>query len=141
MKRASLVQTLLLAASLFFSRCARQPLRIAPPRANATQSAWVDLRPQMEIRIQNAYYRDGSPKRGIDGYLGTESAHFQVRGRGLKLLAVENLLKPHPREQPPVQELIPESQRRYARYRYFYAVVFNHRGNIRGSVLLGGGSF
>jgi hypothetical protein len=40
-----------------------------------------------------------------------------------------------------VQELIPPSQRRHARYRYFYAVVFNHRGNMRGSVLLGADSF
>ena len=134
------MQTLLLTASVFSSCCARQPLRIAPPRANATQSAWVDLHPQMEIHIQNACYRDGAPKHGIDGYLGTETARFQVRARGIRLLAVENLLKPHPREQPPVQELIPESQRWYADYRYFYAIVFNHRGNIRGSVLLGGGS-
>jgi hypothetical protein len=91
----------------------------------------------MQLRIENAYYRDGLPKHGINGYLGTETAHYQVRARGIRLLSVENVLKPHPREQPPVQELIPASQRRYAHYRYFYAVVFNHRGNLRGSVLLG----
>ena len=94
----------------------------------------------MELRIQNAYYRDGLPKQGVDGYLGTETAHFQVRERGVRLLSVENLLKPHPREEPPVQELIPPSHRGFAHYRYFYAVVFNHRGNIRGSVLLGAAS-
>lgn len=141
MNRRSAVAMLFLVWFLFSASCARrQGARITPPRANAAQSGWVDLRPQMELRIQNAYYRDGFPKHGIDGYLGTETAHFQVRARGFRLLAVENLLKPHPREQPPVQELIPESQRRYANYRYFYAVVFNHRGNIRGSVLLGGAS-
>jgi hypothetical protein len=94
----------------------------------------------MQLRIENAYYRDGFPKHGTNGYLGTETAHYQVRARGFRLLSVENVVKPHPREQPPVQELIPAAQKRYPHYRYFYAVVLNRRGNIRGSVLLGAGS-
>jgi hypothetical protein len=36
--------------------------------------------------------------------------------------------------------LIRPSQRRFRRYRFFYAVVFNQRGNIHGSVLLGDAS-
>jgi hypothetical protein len=55
----------------------------------------------MELRIQNANYRDGFPKHGTDGYLGTETAHYQVRNRGVRLLSVDDALRPHPREQPP----------------------------------------
>ncbi len=133
MTRSPFVVAILLCAS-----CARRPaVPFAPAGIKATQSNWVDLHPQMQLRIENAYYRDGFPKRGVNGYLGTETAHYQVRARGIRLLSVENVLKPHPREQPPVQELIPVSKTRYAHYRYFYAVVFNHRGNLRGSVLLG----
>jgi hypothetical protein len=101
----------------------------------------VDLRPRMELRIENAYYREGEPKRGIAGFLGTEIAHYQVRtNRGLRLLAVESAVAVRPRDQGPVQELIRPSQGNFRKYRYFYAVVFNKRGGIRGSVLLGGGS-
>ena len=131
---------LLIVLFLCASCARRHVVAVAPPRLNATQSNWVDLHPQMQLRIENAYYRDGVPKHGINGYLGTEIAHYQVRARGVQLLSIENVLKPHPREQPPVQELIPDSQKRHPHYRYFYAVVFNQRGNVRGSVLLGGGS-
>jgi hypothetical protein len=133
MKRAAALLVLLCSAC-------HHAVRITPPRAGATQSDWLDLQPAMQIRIQNAYYRDGFPKHGVDGYLGTETAHFEVRTRGIRLLSVEDLLKPHPREQAPVPELIPASHRGFAHYRYFYAVVFNHRGNLRGSVLLGAAS-
>ena len=101
----------------------------------------MDLRPLMELRIENAYYREGEPKRGIAGFLGTEIAHYQVReNRGLRLLAVQSAVAVRPRDQGPVQELIRVSQMRARRYRYYFAVVFNKRGGIRGSVLLSGGS-
>src|SRR5258708_3696708 len=95
----------------------------------------------MELRIENAYYREGEPKRGIAGFLGTEIAHYQVRAnRGLRLMSVESAVVRRPRDQGPVQELIRASQGNFRKYRYYYAVVFNKRGGIRGSVLLGGGS-
>ena len=130
------------AAVILFLFCAacHHAVRIAAPRAGAAQSGWVDLEPAMQLRIQNAVYRDGFPKHGADGYLATETAHFEVRGRGIRLLSVEDMLKPHPREQAPASELIPASRRGLAHYRFFYAVVFNHRGNVRGSVLLGAAS-
>jgi hypothetical protein len=108
-----------------------------PPGVGATQSNWVDLIPQMQLRIENAYYREGLPKHGTVGYLGTETAHFQVRRSGVRLLSVGSPVTPRPADQAPVQDLIAVSQRRFARYRYFYAVVLNRRGNLRGSVLLG----
>jgi hypothetical protein len=100
----------------------------------------LDLRPQMELRIENAYYRDGVSKRGFAGYLGTAIARYQVRPNGLRLVSVQSGLKERPAGQPPVQELIRASQRRYRHYRFFYAVVFKQKGGTRGSVLLGAGS-
>jgi hypothetical protein len=38
----------------------------------------MELRPQMELRIENAYYRKGMPKRGLDGFLGTEIARYYL---------------------------------------------------------------
>jgi hypothetical protein len=133
-----MLKTALLIMIVLCASCARRlAAPVTPAGLNAAQNSWVDLHPQMQLRIENAYYRDGFPKDGIDGYLGTETAHYQVRSRGVRLLSVENLLNPQPSEQPQVQELLPDSQRHYIRYRYFYAVVFSHRGNIHGSVLLG----
>jgi hypothetical protein len=114
--------------------------RLATSASHSTQPGQysVDLVPHMELRIENAYYRDSMPKRGTAGYLGTATARFEVRGRsGLLLLSVQSALTRPPRDQPPVQELILPSQRRYRLYRFFYAIVFNQRGNLHGSVLLG----
>src|SRR5580700_7738422 len=48
---------------------------------------WVDLRSQMELRIEAAYYREGSVGRSPADYLGTEIARFQVRSNGRLRLA------------------------------------------------------
>ena len=121
--------------------CRHAVRTLQAPKTNPVGSGWVDLRPRMELRIENAYYREGEPKHGIAGFLGTEIAHYQVRpNRGLRLLSVESAVTRRPRDQGPVQELIRASQRNFRKYRYFFAVVFNKRGGIRGSVLLGAGS-
>ena len=133
----------LVLALLSCSACAsRHPVgSLQAPKNNPVGSGWVDPRPRMELRIENAYYREGEPKHGLAGFLGTEVAHYQVRpSRGLRSLSVESAVAVRPRDQPPVQELIRHSQENYRKYRYFYAVVFNKRGGIRGSVLLGAGS-
>src|SRR6185312_1780507 len=99
---------------------------------------WLDLRPRMELWIENAYYREGVPKHGLNGFLGTEIARYRVRSQsGLRLLSVQSHLKRRPRDQAPVQQLIQAAQKRRAHYRFFYAVVFKRKGNIRSSVLLG----
>jgi hypothetical protein len=123
---------------LFSVSCAPRHAVSTAVQVKPVQGGWVDLVPRMELRIENAYYRDGMPKRGSAGYLGTETARFQVRPKGgLRFLSIQSALPQRPRDQLPVQELIRTSQRRYHNYRFFYAVVFNHRGNIHGSVLLG----
>lgn len=99
---------------------------------------WLDLRPRMELWIENAYYREGAPKRGLDGFLGTEIARYQVRPQtGLRLISVQSHLTRRPHDQPPVQQLIRGPEKRYRHYRFFWAVVFKRKGNIRSSVLLG----
>lgn len=99
---------------------------------------WLDLRPRMELWIENAYYREGAPKHGLNGFLGTEIARYQVRLQmGLRLISVQSHLKRRPRDQPPVQQLIRDARKRRRHYRFFYAVVFKRKGNIRSSVLLG----
>ena len=107
------------------------------PRPDAAHGLWVDLRPQMELRIENAYYREGAVKHGIVGFLGTEIARYQVRPRGLGLIAVEATLPQRPRDQPPVQQLLRTSHMHYRYYRFFYAVVFSKRRETGGAVLLG----
>src|ERR1019366_6164180 len=110
----------------------------AAPGANGAPAEWVDLRPQMKLRIENAYYREGAPKHGLQGFLGTEIARYQVRPeRGLRLVSVESVLAQRPRDQPPVQALMRVVQMRYRYNRFFYAIVFSQKKETSGAVLLG----
>ncbi len=102
---------------------------------------WVDVRRPMKLRIENAYYREGAPKRGLTGFLGTEIAWYAVRPKtGLRLISIQSGLVQRPGDQPPVQQLIPPSQMRHRRYRFFFEVLFNRKDELRGAVLLGTGS-
>ncbi len=124
---------------LFMSCAARRPIASSSvARTNAPQGNWVDLVPQMELRIENAYFEQGAPRQGFSGYLGTEIARYQVRrDRGLGSLGVQTPLAQRPSNQPSAQELIRPSQRRYLKYRFYYAVVFTQKGAVGGPVLLG----
>lgn len=102
--------------------------------------SWMDLHPWMELDIENAYYKQGAPKRGLDGFLGTESVRYQVGPQGgLRQLSVQSM-KQRPADQPPVQQLIGGPQRRYHYYRFYSAIVFKRNGRTSGSVLLGANS-
>ena len=99
---------------------------------------WLDLRPRMELRVENAYYEAGAPKRGLNGYLGTEIAQYQLpRNGGLHLLSVHPMAQ-RPADQVPVQDLLIAAQQKHAHYRFFFEVLF--KGSARGSVLLGAAS-
>jgi hypothetical protein len=101
--------------------------------------SWMDLHSRMELRVENAYYQQGAPKRGLNGYLGTESARYTVRPQGgLRLLSMRSM-KERPPDQPPVQRLIARPQKHYRYYRFYYE-VFLKRAGARGSVLLGANS-
>jgi hypothetical protein len=97
---------------------------------------WVDLRPLMSLHIENAYYKEGAPKRGLNGFLGTEIASYRVEPK-LKLVSVESKLERRPSDQAAVQDLIGPVQRRFREHRFFYQVVFKVKGESRGAVLLG----
>ena len=104
-------------------------------------SAWVELRPEMELRVENAYYREGSTRRRLADFLGTQVAHYQVRRNGtLKSLTAETSLKEQPASQPPVQSLVSATQTRYRYHRFFYEILLNRKSELRGAVLLGASS-
>lgn len=92
----------------------------------------------MGLQIENAYYKRGVPARGLEGFLGTEMAHYEVTTQGLRLLSVQSM------EQPPegavaVQDLIAPTQMKFRYYRLYFEIMFPN-GNTHGSVLLGANS-
>ena len=104
-------------------------------------SGWVDLRPRMELRVENAYYREGVAKRGLTGFLGTEIARYQVRSSGaLRQISIESKLTERPADQPPVQQLLRASHQRYRHQRFFYQVLLDRKSDVRSAVLLGAAS-
>jgi hypothetical protein len=102
---------------------------------------WVELRPLTELRVENAYFREGAPKHGLANFLGTEIARYQVLATGeLKQISVESRVEQRPSDQPAVQQLLSEPQRLYHRHRFFYQVLLNKKSDVRSAVLLGGES-
>ena len=102
---------------------------------------WLDLHPKMRLRMENAYYRAGMPKHGIEGFTGTEIALYRVRENGtLHLLSVESKVAELPADQPPVKQLLPSRQMHFRRHRFFLAVKFSKRGDAAPSVLLSANS-
>ena len=98
---------------------------------------WVDLQPPMQLRVENAYYREGASKRGLDGYLGTEIARYQVEPNGhLRLLTTQHM-KDRPHDQQPVERLMPSFVQRYRYHRFYFAILFRRNATARGSVVLG----
>ncbi len=97
---------------------------------------WMDLRPDMVLSIEDAYYQPGVSRRGLNGFLGTEAAEYKVRSHGgLQLLSVRSL-KGRPYGELAVQQLIPRSQQHHRCFRFYYEVFFKRSGDSRGSVLL-----
>jgi hypothetical protein len=106
-------------------------------RIPAPGQGWLDLRPPMQLRVENAYYREGAPKRGLDGYLGTEIARYQVESNGTLHLLSTQPIKDRPHDQPPVERLMSSFTRHYRYHRFYFAIVFKRNAAGRGSVLLG----
>jgi hypothetical protein len=128
------MKALLLAVLLLSVSCVKPHWKNQIP---APGQGWLDLRPPMQLRVENAYYREGASKRGLDGYLGTEVAYYQVQPNGHLRLLSTRLMKDRPRDQPPVDRLMPQSMRRYRYHRFYFAIVFKRNAAGRGSVLLG----
>jgi hypothetical protein len=102
---------------------------------------WVDLRPDMGIRVENAYYREGAARRGLENYLGTEVARYRVSpSGGLRQVAFEASLERIPSDQPAVQLLLTPAKLRFHFHRYFYQVFFKRRDRPVAAILLSAGS-
>jgi hypothetical protein len=121
------------------------PFPEVPARYAPTGQGWVDLRPHMGIRVENAYFHEGAKKHTVDEFVGTEAAEYGVGANGsLRLAEVQSkglghgVLEQHPKDQPRVQDLLPETLARYRFHRYFYQIVFSRaEGQVSGAVLLG----
>ena len=99
---------------------------------------WVELRPLTQVRVENAYFREGAPKHGLANFLGTEIVRYQVLATGaLKEISFDSRLAQRPPDQPPVQQLVSESQKIYHCHRLFYQVLLSKKSNVRSAVLLG----
>jgi hypothetical protein len=98
---------------------------------------WMDLHAGMELFIENAYYLPGMSRRGLNGFLGTETARYKVQSHGGLQLAAVQSMKDRPSGQAPVQQLIHPFQMHYHYYRFYYEILFRRSGEMRGSVLLG----
>ncbi len=100
---------------------------------------WIELRSLMELRIENAYYEKGASRRGLEGFLGTEVARYEVGSHGLRLLSVQSM-KERPEGDAPVQDLIPPTQTGFRYYRLYFEIIFRRNNNSHGSVLLAANS-
>lgn len=99
----------------------------------------IDLKPLMQLRIENAYYTPGSSRRGLEGFLGTEIGQYEVTSAGLRLLSFQPM-KNRPESDLPVQRLISERELAFHHYRLYYEIVFARKRDSHGSVLLGADS-
>jgi hypothetical protein len=98
---------------------------------------WMDLHPGIVLHIENAYYQPGASRRGLEGFLGTETAEYQVRPNGTLHLRSVRAMQDRPAGQLPVQQLVSEAQRSFHQHRFYYEILFRKAGAARGSVLLG----
>lgn len=101
--------------------------------------SWVELRPLMELRIENAYYLPGASRQGLKGFLGTEVARYEVSAKGLRLMSFTSMAHRPPRDLP-VQQLIAPAALRWRVYRFYYEVFFPGSKETHGSVILGADS-
>lgn len=94
----------------------------------------------MELQVNAAYYREGSPRRSLADYLGDEIASYEVGANGsLSLKSASSLPagKQPPRDQPAVPLLIGRSNASSRYHRLFFRVVFSQTGSPRQAILLG----
>jgi hypothetical protein len=103
--------------------------------------AWVDLRPHMQLRIENAYFQPDAPERTLKYYSGTESVRYRIARNGaLRMVSFEPVLARRPQAQPAARDLVPPLMARFHCHRYYYQIAFRSEGDERGAVLLGANS-
>jgi len=91
---------------------------------------WVDFREDMGLQVQYAMYEQGAERKGLKGFLGTETQRYLWRrGRWRRLKG--------PKEG---EALSPVERLRGNFQRFFYAVKVNRVGSTHSSALLTGDS-
>ncbi len=106
-----------------------------------TGPAWVELRPRMQLRIEQAYFREGTKERNLANYLGTEIVRYSAGSNGvLRQISLQSGVTERPTSQPPVQRLLRSRQNRYRLHRYFYQVLVNRQTGKQNAILLSAAS-
>jgi len=113
---------------------------VSAPRLPVPGGMWVDLLPGTYAKVENAYFRDGAPRTGLEGYIGTQTARFVTdKQRGLRLITTSAAI-PLSGGQVAADNLVRSGERNYRFYRYYYAIAFKRNGDSSGAVLLGANS-
>jgi len=99
----------------------------------------LDLSPLMGLRIENAYYQKGASRHGLTGFLGTETAQYELTAEGLSLESAQPMTG-RPESDVPVQQLIPESQLHFREYRLYLEIFLPGSAGTHSSALLGANS-
>ena len=135
---------MLIATALLWSACAPHRATVQLPASGKGGAPdWVDLQPGMELRVEGAYYREGTPRIGLADYLGSEIARYEVTPRGaLRLVSVSSFVteqrgKTQPRDQPAVNTLVRRRDPAYRHHRLFFQVVMSRNRTIRPAILPG----
>lgn len=134
---------MLLGAAILSCACAMHRATIQPSVGDGSAPSWVELQPGMELTVEGAYYREGSPKISFADYLGAETASYEVAAGGtLRLTSISSFVteqpgKMQPRDQPAVQTLVRPRNLSFRYHRLFFQVVMSRMGTTRPAVLLG----
>jgi hypothetical protein len=128
---------------VFLASCAMKdrPRVAAPPSVRSTPD-FLDLRKSIVLKVENAYWAEGADKKGLEGYIGTQSARASTMPNGnLNVIPAGSTTKTAlPRDQPPVEQLLPTGMRRQRFYRFYFAVTFARASRPNLPVLLYGRS-
>ncbi|MSV29231.1 MAG: hypothetical protein EXQ52_10910 [Bryobacterales bacterium] len=117
----------------------RTPFREVPEKYTGVGPGWVELRPRMTLRMENAYFKDNAAQHTLANFLGTEIARYRVRSNGALRRTALQPLTPRPAGQTPVEALLQSRQMRFAYHRYFYQVLVSRSGK-RSAILLNAAS-
>jgi hypothetical protein len=131
------VRPVLLAILVFASACHRKPAAQRHPVLTPDISrGWIDITPDVVLKIENAYFKDGAAVRDISSYLGTELLSLKAANNNTLRTLDHRPLPSRPAAQPPVVSLLPESQRRQRHHRFYFQVVVNRASGKANAVLL-----
>ena len=102
--------------------------------------SWIELLPGMTLKLESAYYREGSARNSASDYLGTTIAQYTVQPNGRLQQTSLTKLRAQPRDQAAVENLIPPGVLRRRNHTFSFRVALNRKGGTQAAVLLGANS-